>query len=227
MSDYTGISIDAMMLLAENRFNDSKTFYEEHKPAIKKGVQEPLKQLIAHLEPSMDIVDPLVKGSISRVRRDSRFTHDKRMYRENMWITFMRDKRAWNWCVPAFYLDFSLNGASWGVGFWSATPAVMTALRRIADADPKRVLKALADGEMAGFALYGQPYARPRHPEGCPPALQPIYNCKHIGFSREESPAIMAEPTLPEKLETGFAALTPFYHLLTEAMEIANGIKEV
>ncbi len=227
MNEYKGVSIESMMLLAENRFNDSKTFYEEHKPAIKEGVQIPLKQLSAYLEPSMDVIDPLVKGSISRVRRDNRFTHDKSMYRENMWIVFMRDKKAWNWCVPAFYLDFSLNETSWGVGFWSATPAVMTALRHIADTDPKRVLKALAEGEKAGFALYGQPYARPRHPEGCPPALQPIYNCKHIGFSRGESPVIMSDPALPQKLEAGFAALAPFYQLLTEAMEIANGVKEL
>ena len=119
MNGYEGISADSLFLLAENRFQDSKAFYEEHKPAIKAGVIQPLRQVIAELMPAMLTVDPLIGGNVSRVRRDNRYTHDKSKYRENMWITFMRDKRTWDWCVPAFYLDFSLNGAEWGVGFYS------------------------------------------------------------------------------------------------------------
>ena len=104
---FEGITADSLYLLAENRFHDSKAFYEEHKPAIKRGVVEPLRALVAELMLTMQAVDPLIGGSVSRVRRDNRFTKDKLMYRENMWVVFMRDKRTWNWCVPAFYLDFS------------------------------------------------------------------------------------------------------------------------
>ena len=102
MADFVGISAESLYLLAENRFQDSKAFYEEHKPTINRTVVQPLRQLVTELTPAMLAVDPLLGGNVSRVRRDNRFTHDKSMYRENMWITFMRDKRAWHWCVPAF-----------------------------------------------------------------------------------------------------------------------------
>ncbi len=226
MTTFTGITGESLFLLAENRFQDSKSFYEEHKPAIKAGVIQPLRDVVAALMPSMLAVDPLIGGNVSRVRRDNRFTHDKSLYRENMWITFMRDKRAWDWCVPAFYLDFSLNGAQWGVGFYSATPAIMKALRHIADADPKRVLAAIAAGEKAGFTLEGNPYAKPRSAPETPDALRPLYDCRHVAMTRTEPPTMVADPTLPKKLEAGFTALAPFYALLTEAVEEALGVRQ-
>ena len=84
---YPGIGAESLFLLAENRFQDSKAFYEENKPTINKTVVQPLKQLVADLSPAMLAVDPLLGGHVSRVRRDNRFTHDKLMYRENMWIS--------------------------------------------------------------------------------------------------------------------------------------------
>ncbi len=224
---YPGIAADSLFLLAENRFQDSKAFYEEQKPIINKTVVQPLKQLVADLTPAMLAVDHLLGGHVSRVRRDNRFTHDKHMYRENMWIVFMRDKKAWDWCVPAFYLDFSLARAEWGLGFYSATPAIMRALRSRIEADPERAIKAVKSAKKAGFELGGRPYARPRSTEDTPDLLRPFYDCKSVDLSRCEAPDFVAGEDLPERLLTGFKALTPMYQLLMEAVEEAIGLREV
>lgn len=223
---FEGITADSLYLLAENRFNDSKAFYEEHKPAIKRGVIEPLRCLVAELMPSMLAVDPLIGGSVSRVRRDNRFTKDKLMYRENMWIVFMRDKRTWNWCVPAFYLDFSLNGAEWGMGFYGATPSMMKALRRRAEADPERVIKAIRKATRAGFVLAGEPYARPRSTEDTPKEMRPLYDCRNLYFSRTDGTDFVADTALPEVLRRGFAACVPMYAILMEAVEEIVGMRD-
>lgn len=225
MLQYEGIQSDSLFLLAENRFNDSKAFYEEHKPAIKRGVIEPLRCLVAELMPSMLAIDPLMGGSVSRVRRDNRYTKDKSMYRENMWIVFMRDKRAWDWCVPAFYMDFSLSGVEWGMGFYGVTPAIMKILRRRAQADPERVIKAIRKAKRAGFVLEGKPYARPRSTADTPKELRPLYDCRSIGLSRTESPDFVADTALPDKLLKGFAACAPLYRILVEAMEENAGVR--
>lgn len=222
---YNGISVDSLYLLAENRFQDSKAFYEEHKPLIREGVIEPLRQLVAEITPPMTRVDPLIGGQISRVRRDNRFTKDKLMYRENMWVVFLRDKRAWNWCVPAFYVDFSLNRAEWGMGFYSVTPSIMKILRRRAEEDPERVIKAIRRAQRAGFTLEGTPYARPRSTPDIPKELRALYDCRQVGFSRTEPPSFMEDPTLPERLLKGFEALAPMYTLFIEAMEEDFGIR--
>ena len=94
--NFNGITSDAMFLLAINRFNDDKAFYEENKEAIKEGVIVPLRKLVADLAPTMVkinpemILDPV--RCVSRVRRDTRYTHDKSLYRENLWVMFRHAK---------------------------------------------------------------------------------------------------------------------------------------
>ena len=51
---YEGISSEILFLLAENRFQDSKSFYEEHKAAIKAGAIDPLRRLVADVAPAGD-----------------------------------------------------------------------------------------------------------------------------------------------------------------------------
>lgn len=225
--EFQGISAESLFLLAENRFQDSKAFYEDNKPAIHRGVVHPLKQLVADMTPAMLAVDPRLGGHVSRVRRDNRFTHDKRMYRENMWIVFMRDKKAYDWCLPAFYLDFSIARAEWGLGFYSATPAVMRALRRRVEADIPRAEAAVKTARESGFALGGRPYAKPRSTEETPELLRPFYDCRSVDLSRCEGADFVADADLPHRLLVGFTALAPMYELLMEAVEEAIGIREV
>lgn len=219
MSAFPGITSESLFLLAENRFHDSKAFYEEHKPVIKRDVLQPLACLVEELTPFMLTIDPHITGRVSRVRRDNRFTHDKSLYRENVWIVFARDKRTFDWCVPAFYLDFSLRGAEWGVGFYSATPTIMKALRRRTQEQPERMLQALRKAKRAGFVLSGEPYARPRSTPDTPALLKPLYDCRTIWLSRHDAASLVAELALPAQLHKAFAALAPFYSLLIEAVE--------
>ena len=224
---FSGIAAESLFLLAENRFQDSKVFYEEHKPTINKTVVHPLRELIGEMTPSMLGIDPRLGGHVSRVRRDNRFTKDKRMYRENMWIVFMRDKKSYNWCLPAFYLDFSLARAEWGLGFYSATPAVMRCLRQVIESDPNRAIAAVKQAEKAGFTLGGRPYARLRSTPDTPVELRPFYDCKSVDLSRCEAPDFVADAALGQRLLTGYTALAPLYALLMEAVERTIGLREV
>ncbi len=226
MTAFTGISADSLFLLAENRFQDSKSFYEEHKPAIWSGVVEPLRALVGDLAPTMlaidpkIIVDPLKNGCVSRVRRDNRYTNDKCMYRENMWIALLRDKRAWDHMVPAFFMDFSIRGVEWGMGFYNATADMMRTLRGIAQQQPDRVTAALSRAKRAGFVMTGQPYARRRSTEDTPPLLRPLYDCRNVCLTRTEGADFVADSDLPQRLIKGFKALAPMYEILMQAVEM-------
>lgn len=228
MSGYSGITAESLFLLAENRFQDSKSFYEEHKPTIWAGVVEPLRVLVGELAPTMlaidskIVVDPLKNGCVSRVRRDNRYTNDKAMYRENMWIAFLRDKHAWDYTLPAFFLDVSIRGAEWGLGFYSTTADIMRTLRRIAELDPDRVTAALRRAKRAGFELSGTPYARRRSTDDTPPLLRPLYDCRNVSLVREEPADFVASAELPQQLITGFKALAPIYEIMMQAVEL-NG----
>ena len=47
MSDFKGITQDALFLMQLNRFNDSKAFYEENKEKIKANMTVPMRQIAA------------------------------------------------------------------------------------------------------------------------------------------------------------------------------------
>ncbi|MCI9413772.1 MAG: DUF2461 domain-containing protein [Clostridiales bacterium] len=224
MPAYPGIHPDALWLLSENRFHDSKEFYEEHKREIRSRVLDPLRALVEDLSPTVlkidphIVVDPGRNGCVSRIRRDNRYSRDKSLYRENVWVAFMRDKKAWD-CIPGFFADFSLKESTYGMGFYASTPALMQMLRRMMDENAAPFLKAAKKALAAGFSISGERYAR-RKKEGLPPLLDELYNRKNIDFTRTENdPAFFGSTDLPAVLTAGFQALAPFYRLLTEAAE--------
>ena len=45
-NNFKGISPESVELLCINRFNDSKTFYEEHKEELKQKITVPLRQMV-------------------------------------------------------------------------------------------------------------------------------------------------------------------------------------
>lgn len=114
MSDYKGITQDTLFLMQLNRFNDSKAFYEENKEKIKANMTVPMRQIAASLSDMMLDIDPFMNTvptkMVSRVRRDTRYTHDKHLYRENMWIMFMRPKKEWH-MYPCMW--FEVTPGAW------------------------------------------------------------------------------------------------------------------
>ena len=212
------------MLLAENRFRDSKAFYEEIKPRIRAEVLAPLWALAEDVEPAVHAIDPQIvvsphsNGCISRIRRDNRYTRDKSMYRENVWIGLMRDKKAWPF-APGFYVDFSIQGGSYGMGFYYVPPRLMQILRRQIDNQPQKFLRAAQQAADAGFQVTGDRYARPKK-EGLPPLLDELYNRKCLSFEHcEAGPAFFGTAALAQTLQQAYGQLAPLYRLLLQAAE--------
>lgn len=53
MTNFNGITPKAIELLSENRFNDSKAFYEEHKDELKQLATIPMRQIVLDLAEMM------------------------------------------------------------------------------------------------------------------------------------------------------------------------------
>lgn len=224
MNTFNGITPDAMWLLAENRFHDSKAFYEEHKARIKVEVLDPLRMLAADLSGDMLKIDPQIvvspttNNTVSRIRRDNRYSKDKSMYRENVWIAFMRDKKAWD-CLPGFFADMSLKESVYGMGFYAATPRLMQTLRAMLDEDPAPFVKALKKAQGAGFMLEGDKYARPKK-EGLPTLVDELYNRKMWSFEKTTNdPAFFGTAELIDTLREAFRVLAPMYKLIIAGVE--------
>ena len=88
------ISKQTLNFLAQNKFNNSREWFRAHKPEYQEYVLAPMAELVNLLAPTIQKIDPLiitepkVGKAISRIYRDTRFSRDKSLYREVMWIVF-------------------------------------------------------------------------------------------------------------------------------------------
>ena len=141
---FNGITPQAIDLLALNRFEDSKAFYEAHKKEINEGVVYPMRRLAEDLRPTLEalnpdfILDPL--RCLSRVRRDTRFTNDKTLYRENLWLMFRHQKNELP--TPMLWFEFFPDGYSYGCGIISTSPSFLEAWRAAIRRDPEPLIAA-------------------------------------------------------------------------------------
>lgn len=221
-SDYRGITPQSLWLLAENRFQNSKEFYESKKPAIKEQILIPMQQICAALAEPMEKIDGKISvipsRMVSRIRRDTRFTKDKTLYREHVWATFMRPKKEFP-CAPCFWFEITPQGYTFGVGYYSTTPQLMQAYRAAILENPAGIRKAVRRAEKAGFAFGGESYKKDR-PGDVPEDLRAYYNRKDAFVCRENpNLAPLADAGIIEELIEGFQELVPLYQMLLKVSE--------
>lgn len=218
---YDGIQRSALFLLADNRFRDSKAYYEEHKEQIKKGVTVPMRQIAAVIGEELIALDPLMNTEptkmVSRVRRDTRFTKDKRLYRENMWIMFMRPKKEWQG-YPCMWFEITPVNYSLGVGFYGDEPGLLQTFRKNLREKPDEFTNALKSCLKTGSAFSKRQYKKP-FPD-CPKGLEDYYNAKDIGFiSFSQNLEDLEDETIINVIRKNFKLFSPMYKFLLDVSD--------
>lgn len=223
MTNFKGIKPEALQLLSENRFRDSKAFYEEHKELLKQEATVPMRQIVLDLSEMMTALDDKMYTdpvyTVSRIRRDTRRSKSKMLYRENLWLMLRRHKKQYP-CAPFFWFEFSPECYTYGLGFFVQKPAQFDELRKVILAHPRKWNAAVKQAKAAGlqFGCYSS-YKKDRVPDA-PEKLKPYLNAKDMSFSYTgwdlES---IGTPTLIDTLKNGFAAAFPLYKILIEAYE--------
>ncbi|RHP31749.1 DUF2461 domain-containing protein [Lachnotalea sp. AF33-28] len=213
-------SSETIRFLTENRRQNSRAWFEEHREEYELYVMEPLKELTAALGPYMRQIDeeltvePRVDRTISRIRRDTRFSRDKSLYRDNMWIIFKRGQMHGT-AVPGFYFEFGPEGYSYGCGFYAASPSYMDTMRSL-------ILQGCSQFEDARrayesqqtFVMEGEKYKRPHYRE-LPENLRDWLERRGICFCADyEGLETMYEQDLWKKIRDDLRLVIPIYDFL-------------
>ncbi len=215
---FSGFQPAGLDLLIENRLMNSKPFYDAHKEEIKRLVQQPMAELILEISDAMREIDPLFvltpSKMISRVRRDTRYTHDKTLYRDHAWCTFCRPKNGYE-ARPCYYFEVMPNSWGYGAGYYRCNPSEMEMLRQFILREDKRFLEAFAAvGAADKFTLYGESYKRPKYPDA-KPEYQPWLNRKNIGLSYSCSKFDpLFDGSFVDGMLKDLRAIAPFYHFM-------------
>ncbi len=215
---FNGFTGDAPRFLFENRMNNSKEWYDDHKSDYKKYVYNPFVELISELAPTMLEIDSQIitvpSRLISRVRRDTRFTKDKTLYRDHTWLVFLRDKSLMA-TAPCFWFEINQKGSSYGTGYYGAEPSSMAKLREMVIDKHPAFVKAFKYYESQNtFVLGGETYKRSKFPDQ-PENLKNWLDRKNIYFESVQNNFKLAfSKDLPEVLKKGFKELKPIYDFL-------------
>ncbi len=226
---YSGITRDALFLMADNRFRDSRDFYEEHKEELKATVTEQMRFIAGAVGEKLIDLDPLMNTiptkMVSRIRRDTRFTKDKHLYRENMWIMFMRDKHQWH-NYPCFWFEITPADYSMGIGFFGDDPGVMALFRKKICEKTDEFKKIVSLCEKTGASLYGSAYKR--MPACCPEGMEKYYSRKDFGFIiHSDRLSDLEDEGIIDIILKNFKAFSPLYKFMLEiADEYFSEVKE-
>jgi len=224
MSTYTGIPSEGLFLLSQNKFENSKEFYEAHKDQLKAQVFTPLQRIVEDLADGFVKLDPrmfLLPGRIiSRARRDTRFSKEKHLYRDNVWITFTRPKEEpmlW----PCMWFEIKPEEGEWnaGVCIYGATPAYMQFVRARIEKDAEAFLAAAGEAISAGAQMIPDAFKKERFPDA-PENLKSYLNAKSFIFMHtSKDMALLAGSALVDELRRLYAAYGPMYRWLLKTAE--------
>ena len=208
--------------LFENRLNDSKSWFNEHREDYNNYVAKPFKEFTEALTPAMQNIDSLISHvRISRIYRDARYARGKSIFRENMWCTFSRTHDLYK-SLPSFYFEISGNGFDYGCGYYIAATESMNDLRSLILNDSPYFTAALEAFEaQSTFDLYGDMYKRDRYSAESDTKKNWL-NRKTIGISaRSKDWELLFSDRLTDKIAADFESIAPIYDLFMKAEELS------
>lgn len=217
---YSAATLD---FLFENKMQNSRQWYQEHKPDYQELVVKPTVALIMELAPAMEKIDDQItidpKRMISRVHRDMRRVRDGILYRSNIWFVFARGKRS-DVENPAFYFEFSPEGFSYGCGCYMAGSAYMEQYRSMILTND--ILFQQARDALEGqrkFAVGGDCYKRSKFPNQ-PEELRYYLDRKGLYATHTSKDFdLLFSDKLADTLKRDFKKIAPLYHFMMAVAE--------
>ena len=211
---FQGFSPESIEFLWGIRFNNERSWFEQHKQQYIELIQQPLRELGIELQQEVARRHPKRQFNlhISRIYRDARRLHGRGPYKEHMWIVLHSPAQGTDGsAAPAFYFEIAPEYYSIGMGYYSATPLTMAKFRARIDADPKPVEKlARRLSKQSEYVLEGEQYRRPKGEKG--PLLDPWYNRKNVAIAWDRAcEGSLFQRSLLEEIADGIDFLMPFY----------------
>lgn len=214
---YDGIFPETLALMAQNKFENSKAFYEEHKQELKDGFTIPLRQIAMVLSSQVYELDDMIVTDpvrmVSRIRRDNRYTKDKSLYRDHLWVMFMRNKHQW-FNYPCMWFEVNQDFWGYGVGTYYVDAQFLELYRKALLNRPQEFLRAVKRVETTGANCLNSYYKK--HKPGEPiPELEPYYNIKSLGYMqvRTDFKTLESEKVI-EEVSKAFDEFSELYSFL-------------
>ena len=211
---FQGFSQEAVDFLWGIRFNNERGWFEARKEEYLTLVAGPMRELGEQVHAAVEEEFPKLGLNlhVSRIYRDARRLHGRGPYKDNLWLSVEAPAESVWTSQPTFWFELGPEEWSYGLGYYSATPATMMKLRARMARDPQMMESFTRKlGRQKEFVLTGEEYKRPK--EGAPSALlKPWYAKKSFSLSHDEKlDEIIFSRDLVDRLKSGYQFLLPYY----------------
>ncbi len=221
---FEGFSRESVEFLWNIRFNNYRSWYQEHKEECHRYVDAPMRALAGQLLEAMDRSFPELRltGKVSRIYRDTRRLYGRPPYRDHLWFSLFSMVRSEEG-QPSFYFELAPERYSYGVGCWMISPRSMARLRQRIDGEREemeRLFRRLA--LHPEFQVDTEPYRRPKGDVGA--LLNPVYNSRRFDISCEYNcEGVLFTPELADRILRGFRFLVPYFQLFEQIVRDPAG----
>jgi len=209
---FEGFSKRTIDFMWNLRFNNEKSWFEEHKDEFIQDFQNPMKALGREVfeRVSSDFDNHGFIHKVSRIYKDARRVRGGEPYRTNLWFCIERPSEEWT-ATPVFWFELAPENWSYGLGYYEARAMTMAKHRARIDSDPKKFEKLVAPLKgQDEFVLEGPEYARKK--ESPTPETEVWYNKKSFSLiHNQEIGEELFSRELVKRLVEGYTFLMPFY----------------
>jgi len=209
---FSGFTDETFEFFMAIRFNNNREFFQSNHDWYVRAVRQPALDLAEALADTVEKLDPDLERRpnkvVSRINRDIRFSLDKSPYRDYIWLAFRRpgEERA---TTLGTFVDFSFDGASYGMGFYDENKPMMNALRRQIRLDAKPFLE-IWDSVKEEFALFPKQIKRMAIPDDIPEGAKIWYNMKGFYIQKQiKDFNLLKSPAFADEVASGFMRMKP------------------
>ena len=184
---FAGFPRDTVRFLAGLSESNDKAWFDGHRADYDAHVVAPAKAFVTALAPRLAKIDPAVhaeprvNGSIMRIHRDTRFSKDKKPYKDHLDLWFWSGEEK-GWDNSGFFFRLTPTKLMLGAGMHGFMPEVLARYRAaVLDARKGAALtRVVAKLRDAGHAVGGETYKKT--PRGVDPDHPRASLLKHSGL---------------------------------------------
>jgi uncharacterized protein (TIGR02453 family) len=210
---------DLFHFLARLKRHNNRDWFLAHKEEWENTVRQPVLRFITDFAaPLSDIAPYLVadprpsRGSMFRIYRDTRFSHDKRPYKTHVAMRFAH--RGKDVHSPGFYLHLESGGCFGASGLWHPEPPTLLKVRNAIVSHPKewRSVRKLLNWDDAGKLR--------RPPRGFPADHEFLEDLKlrDLGTAIDFSDAQVCSPKFMPTFVTACRTMSPVAAFFSSAV---------
>lgn len=225
---FPGLPEDLFLFLQALSENNNRDWFNEHKDRYYTAVVDPVCDFVEAMRPRLQAISPRYVadsrpygGSMFRIYRDTRYSKDKRPYKENVGCQF-RHEAGRDAHAPGFYVHIANDGIFFGGGVWLPPNAVLGRIRDAIVENPeqwKKITHNRAFVQRFG-GVQGDGLKRP--PRGYDAAHPHIEDLKRKTFFAMQSGTreLATSPDFINEVTRAFKAAGPLLAFLSGAIDL-------